>query len=117
MTYQSSINAVAVTAMNILDGLDHHKHWDQLQLVWEDEDMGFVEFCAWIGEIAEESERLLTTHDPQSFSGVYDYEVSCELGEWILNYMTRNNRLPPDEEWKHTLIVLFEKFFKQGEKQ
>lgn len=49
---------VAVTALNIMDGIALHEKWDELQAVWEREG-GFLEFCIWITEIAEESERQL----------------------------------------------------------
>lgn len=35
---------VAVTALNIMDGIALHEKWDELQAVWEREG-GFLEFC------------------------------------------------------------------------
>jgi hypothetical protein len=112
--YQSDASCVACTAMNILDGLDHHTHWDMLQEAWEDMG-GFIEFCKWIAEMAEESERLLKLRNPQDFPGVYDYEVSYELGLNIKLHVAQTGKLPSDDAWKHWLETLADDFFAQGE--
>jgi hypothetical protein len=76
---------------------------------------GFDGFCRWITDIAEESERLLVERQPQDWPGVYDYEVSCYLGEFITAYVMVNGKLPEPEVWKPKLVELADDFFKQGE--
>lgn len=110
MTY--TLN-VAVTAMNILDGIEATKHWDELQPVWEHHGKGFVEFCQWLAEFAVESEDRLREYAPQDFPGVYDYEVSCSLGVWIRKRMLEDDQLPSDGAVSHMLQVFMDSFFKQ----
>jgi hypothetical protein len=105
----------AVTALNIMHGLDHHTNWEILQPAWEAQDMGFIEFCCWVADIAGESTRMLEERDPQDWPGVYDYEVSHELGDDIALHVRSTGVLPKDEEWKYMLTVLTENFFAQGE--
>jgi hypothetical protein len=103
-----------VTALNILDGMNHRKHWDMLQPAWEFESMGFLEFCLWIAAIAEESTRILEVRDPQDFPGVYDYEVSYVLGAEIAKHVELHGSLPDEKTWKYLLNTLVENFFEQG---
>ena len=105
---------VSVTSLNILDGLSHQKHWDTLQPAWEEEGMGFIEFCLWITEIAILANEKLEARDPQSFPGVFDYEVSCEVGEQVLMHVTSTGRLPSTEELSHWLDVQMDTFFAQA---
>ena len=106
--------AVATTALNILDGIDHRVHWDVLQPAWESQSFGFDGFCGWIAEIAVESESMLEEHTPQDFPGVYDYEVSYELGVLILQHVISTHELPHTSTWKYMLTTLFVDFFEQG---
>lgn len=109
--YKASQEGVAVTAMNILDGIEHHAHWDKLQLVWEEAGMGFIEFCVFIAEIAVASEKLLESRDPQDFPGVYDYEVSHDIGRRLRDHMLSTNELPDVETYTHWLEVEADTFF------
>lgn len=105
---------VAVTAQNILDGLDHHKHWETLQGAWEWKGGGFIEFCVWITEISVATNEWLESLNPQDFPGVFDYEVSYELGSWILKQVLGNGRLPEEAEWMAQMQELTSDFFAQG---
>jgi hypothetical protein len=113
-TYTYSHRAAAITALNILDGINHHKHWNDLQPAWENAGMGFVEFCAWIADAADMSERMLECQVVQDFPGVYDYEVSYELGVWIRAHMLEHVDLPRKGEVGFVLKGLIDRFFKQG---
>jgi len=103
--------SLAITSLNILDGLNHHRNWALLQVAWDSAGMGFVEFCGWITDIAQESENELAKRDPQDFPGVYDYEVSFSLGQKILEYVIDNKTLPEKEQWGRWLIMLIDEFF------
>lgn len=76
--------------------------------------MGFDGFCRWVSEIAVESESMLEQYAYQDFPGVYDYEVSYELGALILQHVVSTHELPPTPVWKHMLTNLFVDFFEQG---
>ena len=112
--------AVATTALNILDGTHHATNWNALQAAWDSEGMGFVEFCMWSSEIAfEANDRLQTAHDVRDvhdleFPGVYDYEVSYDIGSEILGYVLSHGALPPMDVWKQWLTDKSAAFFKQG---
>jgi hypothetical protein len=114
MNYQISFNGVAVTAMNILHGLDLHTHWETFQPAWARNGMGFIEFHSWLATIAEHSEQMLHERQPEGFPGVYDYEVSHELGKRILTHVTTTGQLPSDEDVLHWLTALADEFFSQG---
>ncbi len=105
----------AVTAMNILDGMEHRANWEILQPAWEDQGMGFIDFTVWISGIAEYICDELSMRDPQDFPGVFDYEVSCELGELISSHTRSTGRLPTTEEIAHWVTVLIDEFFDQRE--
>lgn len=108
----------AVTALNILDGMDHHEHWELLQQAWESKGYGFIEFCVWVTQIAEESTRLLLQREGCGedliYHGVYDYEVSYPLGQYIITHVEATGSLPPDDVWQSQLTVLIDEFFDQG---
>lgn len=106
---------VAVTAINIMDGLDHHNNWDALQQAWEHNGRGFIEFCVWIAEIAEASVKDLDARNPQEFPGVYDYEVSYEIGQQITRYVIATGELPTTKDVLHWTSVEADAFFSQGE--
>lgn len=108
---------VAITAMNILDGIDANTHWDQLQPVWEGNGGGFVEFCGLLADFAIYSEDKLDSMKPQDFPGVYDYEVSYELGVLIRTHMLTTSVVPGENEVTHWLTVLTDDFFAQGRAQ
>jgi len=112
--YETSRKSVAVTALNILDGMNHQENWEILQPAWDAQGMGFDGFCGWITDIAEESERLLVERPPQNWPGVYDYEVSCEMGAFITAHVMVNGKLPEPEVWKPKLVELADGFFAQG---
>ena len=125
MTYDKQyVLNVAATAQNILDGigcLDGSAkgtkitdNWEMYQQVWESAGMGFIEFNLWIGEIAMYSEDQLRLHDPQDFPGVYDYEVSCEVGKLIGLHMLSTGSLPSSELWKRFVGTSADAFFAQG---
>lgn len=105
---------VSITALNILDGMDHHKNWEVLQPAWEKEGHGFLEFCGWITDLATISEELLIQRNPQNFSGVYDYEVAYELGEQILQYVVSKGSLPSEVDCRRWLSVLADDFFRRN---
>lgn len=115
MKYETSAHNLAVTAMNILDGMNHQQHYEMLQPVWEAYGYGFDGFCGWIAEIAQASEDLLVKRNPQDFPGVYDYEVSCELGDQLVTFINGTRRLPTKEEWMPMLTSLADAFFAQGD--
>ena len=109
-------NSVTVTALNIMDGLDHRTHWDKLQPMWDAQGWGFLEFCGWIADVAAMVEEELSWRDDQDFPGVFDYEVSYPLGEQILNHLTRKDStgFPDDDTLQHWVKVLVDQFFEQG---
>lgn len=118
MNDKSYARNVALTAMNILDGVEVHTHWEGLQPVWERAGMGFIEFCGWLADFAIASEDALrAAPKEQEFPGVYDYEVSYELGTAIRDRMLSSGALPSDEVVRHWLVTLSDAFFEQGEKQ
>ena len=103
MSHESTQKAATCTALNILDGMNHHKNWECLQAAWEYEGMGFLEFCLWIAELATFSESELVKGPPQDFPGTYDYEVSYEVGAAITEFVRKTDRLPNETEWKQML--------------
>ena len=111
--YEITARGVAVTALNILDGMDHRERWDALQAAWEVAGMGFIEFTVWIADIASHSENELAKQKPQDFCGVYDYEVSCSVGEDIALFMINNKKLPDEREWKAMFAERFTDFFER----
>lgn len=106
-----SARCIACTAQHILDGMNHHERWGQLQAVWEAAGMGFVEFTLWIADIAIHSECEVRKHEPQIFPGVYDYEVSFLVGEDIAQFMIATKNLPGENEWKAIFTKRFANFF------
>jgi hypothetical protein len=114
MNDKTYVRNVAVTAMNILDGINADANWDQLQSVWEGNGGGFVEFCGLLADFAAESEDKLECMKPQGFPGVYDYEVSYVLGAQIRRHMLTNSTVPGREEVSRWLAVLIDDFFSQG---
>ncbi len=115
MNDKTYVRNVAVTALNIFDGMEVHTNWDKLQPVWEEAGMGFIEVCVWLSDFAVESEDMLRKRFPQDFPGVYDYEVSYPLGEQVRLYMMTNNSFPSDKDVSHWLVVLIDAFFSQGD--
>jgi hypothetical protein len=105
---------ITVTALNILDGMEHRHHWEQLQPVWDNAGYGFVEFCCWISDVAEMVNVQLVEKGEQDFPGVFDYEVSCELGERIRHEMLTHRTLPNKERLRYLITVLVDQFFEQG---
>jgi hypothetical protein len=105
---------IAVTALNILDGMEHHTHWEELAHVWDNAGYGFVEFCCWISDVAEMVNEQLVEKGEQDFPGVFDYEVSCELGELIRHEMLTHKMLPSKNRLHHLITVLIDQFFEQG---
>ena len=105
---------ICVTALNIMDGLNHHRNWAELQNAWDNAGMGFVEFCGWISRLAEKSEEMLNRRDPQDFPGVYDYEVSAVVGARISAYVKANGELPETNLVVGWFEELADAFFKQG---
>ena len=115
MTYKSTPKGLAITSMNILDGLQHQAHWDDLQPVWEAEGMGFIEFCNYIAEVAGVSEKWLEQHEVQDFPGVYDYEVSYAVGKRLLGYALETKKLPSLEEVAGWINEAAGEFFANGQ--
>ena len=111
--YEITARGTAVTALNILDGMDHRERWDALQTAWDAVGMGFIEFTVWIADIASHSENELAKREPQDFCGVYDYEVSYSVGEDIATFMIKNNKLPDESEWKAMFAKRFTDFFER----
>lgn len=100
--------SVTITALNILDGMNHHENWDLLQLAWEEEGMGFVEFCGWIEGLATKVDELYQslTECP----GVWEYEVCEPLGAQIVAFVRLSQKLPTEHEvmqWAKTLHEAF----------
>ena len=114
MKYKADTHAMAVTALNILDGMDHHEHFEELQPVWDEYGMGFDGFCGWIVNEATMSEAKLEAREVQDFPGVYDYDVSCQLGHDIMQHMLRTQKLPSEELISHWLDVLIDSFFEES---
>lgn len=106
--------SVSITAMNIMDGVEHAKYWEVLQPAWEEEGFGFIEFCGWLTELGIMSEEMLEERQPQDFPGVYDYEVSYELGQQITQYVLTFKRLPSEVDCRRWLSILADGFFRQG---
>lgn len=104
---------VTITALNILDGMEHHKNWVILRDAWYQAGMGFIEFCIWIAEIAEESEKHLATLEDQDFPGVYDYEVSFPLGTFITKYVEEHGALPDQQVVFDRMKELADEFFEE----
>lgn len=107
--------SIALTTMNILDGMDHHVNWELLQAAWSAEGFGFIEFCDWITQIAERSEQLLAVRTEQDFLGVFDYEVSYKIGELVVNHVQTKGELPGLGTVTDWLKSLMDSFFAKGE--
>lgn len=101
-------------AMHMTDGLIHNK--PNLLEVW---DKGCVELYEELGQYAERCNELFHTKfaaNDYNAPGVYDYEVSCEFGEWFGRYILANNGdAPTSSEAISKLEELADQFFKQAE--
>lgn len=107
-------HARTVTALNILDGMKHAAHWGVLQPAWEHAGMGFIEVCFWISEIAADAVTALEARNPQDFPGVWDYEVSHEVGGMITQHAASTGTLPSKEEVLRWFSIGSDEFFAQG---
>jgi hypothetical protein len=116
-TYEIRPVDLTVTSLNIMDGLNIGRNWDALQQVWDSEGMGFLEFCMWIHDVSEQVNKELEKRNPQEFAGVFDYEVSCPLGEMILIYTGAAKRLPTVDELATWIKDLTDQFFARGEQK
>ncbi len=102
-----------VTALNILDGMEHADHLDALQPTWEHDGMGFIEMCVWISEVAADAVTALEARNPQDFPGVWDYEVSYTVGEMITQHAASTGMLPSKEEVLRWFSINSDEFFAQ----
>ena len=105
---------VTVTALNVMDGLNLRDHWDTLQPAWEEEGMGFVEFCVWLTDASIMANEQLETRLVQDFPGVFDYEVSHTIGELIVQHVTSTGKLPTQKELAHWWATEMDSFFATG---
>ncbi len=105
---------ITITALNILDGMEHTAHWDGLQEAWDNEGYGFIEFCGWIADVAKMVIDDLVRFGGQDFPGVLDYEVSCELGALIRDSMLAYQMLPSEERLKDWINELMNEFFERN---
>lgn len=107
---------VSNTAINLFDGLDlKDSNFDATREVWENEGMGFIELCSTLSILAQFINDELAKRDPQDFPGVFDYEVSTNIGMWLGGYMRAYKRLPEQENIEHMVQVTMDEFFAQGE--
>lgn len=100
--------SVTITALNILDGMNHHENWGLLQLAWEEEGMGFVEFCRWVEGLATKVDELY--QNLKECPGVWEYEVCEPLGAQIVAFVRLSQKLPTEHEvmqWAKTLHETF----------
>lgn len=112
---QFTIN-VATTAANMLDGLrisGDGERWKIAQPSWEGQGYGFLEFTQWLAEMAYYSEEQLDRRDPQDFSGVYDYEVSFEFGQWVYEEIYSKG-FPSDDAARAKIDELTAAFFNKA---
>lgn len=102
-------------AMHMVDGLLYNK--PNLLEVWG---KGGVELFAELGQYAENCENLylsMWNSELSDFAGVYDYEVSCEFGDWFGSYILRHEGEPPDVSTAlEKLERLAKTFFDKGKK-
>ena len=101
-------------AMHMTDGLLHLK--PNLLEVW---DKGCAELYEELGQYAEDCLELYEHYwDSGVYGspGVYDYEVSCEFGDWFGKYILENGgEAPSNKEAMDKLQTLALDFFKQAE--
>jgi hypothetical protein len=69
-------------------------------------------------ELAIRSEHLLRAiYADREPPGIYDYEVSEEVGEWFAGYLVEHGNCPPQKEAHAKLNEMMEAFFRQGQTQ
>lgn len=105
----------AVTcAMHMTDGLIHNK--PNLLEVW---DKGCLELFEELGQYAELCHKIYERYcnsGNYDAPGVYDYEVSCEFGDWFGRYILEHEGNAPDTiTATYELESLAEYFFKRLE--
>ena len=101
-------------AMHITDGLLHLK--PNLLEVW---DKGCSELYQELGQYAELCHELFErkwSEQPVEAPGVYDYEVSCEFGDWFGKYILEHGgEAPLYCTCYRVLNELAEEFWRQAE--
>lgn len=100
--------STTVTALNILDGMNHHENWSLLQTAWEEDGMGFVEFCEWVEAVAAKVSELYKSL--AECPGVWEYEVCEPLGAQIVAFVRMSQKLPTEDEVVQWAKVLHEIF-------
>lgn len=113
MTETASENVV-VTALNLLDGMEHHTNWEVLQSAWQAAGYGFIEFCQWINRIAVRAVEAVDKREEQDFPGVWDYEVSCHVGGRVTKHVASTGALPTEDEVVRWFDISSDAFFEQG---
>lgn len=105
----------AVTcAMHMVDGLIHNK--PNLLEVWDE---GCLELYQELGQYSQLCHNIYERYwssGNYDAPGVYDYEVSCEFGDWFGNYILEHEGRAPDTiDATYELESLAEYFFKRLE--
>lgn len=83
-----------------------------------DIDIGMAQVSAAesLVELAIRSENLLrTVYAEAEPPGIYDYEVSEELGEWFAGYLVEHRRCPSNDVANAKLDEMMKSFFSQGD--
>lgn len=78
-----------------------------------DEFNGHIGMVEALAEIALRINHVIACLDPQDFPGVFDYEVSENIGDWWAKYITTNGRAPNNEEVNAQIIERMALFFAQ----
>ena len=113
--------STTIVALNILDGMNHRENWGLLQAAWEEEGMGFVEFCGWVEGLATKVDELyknFVEHPSASGYGVWgygvwEYEVCEPLGAQIVAFVRMSQKLPTEHEVMQWAKLLHETFTKE----
>ena len=105
---------VAVTAINIIDGMELEPHLKEISAAYEKRAMGFIEFSCWVADIAEQLNVYVDSLKPKEFPGVWDYEVAYPLGQKILQHIKDNGLLPEEGDVVAWGNELTDRFFAQG---
>ena len=95
--------STTVIALNIFDGMNLHQNYKTFAAAYEQEGMGFMEFCGWIEIIAT---KITPLRDRLEHTGVWEYEVCCPLGTQIAFFMKMKDAMPTEGEvlaWAQTL--------------
>lgn len=111
--------SAATSAMHIWDGLVYvnQSGLHKLDAILEAWGQGCLELTIELANDAVRCAKVCDTVNTAGFEfpGVYDYEVSCALGEWIAKQLLAKSDLPTTQERVEKLNDLSVWFFTQGD--